>query len=73
VISENPPQQNSYQINALAPDFAQAINITYPQQKSLSKDFTVPIHADYVGTKELTITIGFVSSGVIFHYEANGG
>jgi hypothetical protein len=71
VISENPPQQNSYQMSAFAPDFAQAISITYPKQTSLSKTFTVPLHADYGGggTKELTVSVSFIGSGVAYQYE----
>jgi len=71
VVSQNPPNQNGYSINALAPGFAQAIQIEYPAQKSASKDFTVPISAGYEDPnfKELTITIGFVSANVVFHYK----
>ena len=74
VVSENPVQPNGYQISALAPDFAQALSINYPTQASASKDYTVPISADYAGgsTKELTITIGFVSANVVYHYERAG-
>ena len=63
-----PEQPLSDQINVLAPDFAQALNIKYPSPGGGSKTYTFPISASYRGTKELKITIGFVSSSVEYTY-----
>jgi hypothetical protein len=68
----NPVQPNTFQISALAPDFAQALSITYPNPASLSKPYTVPISAGYKDAKEITITIGVVSAQVVYHYKRAG-
>ena len=72
VTNENPVQPNGFQISALAPDFAQALNINYPTQASGSKTYTVPISAGYKDVKEIVITIGFVSANVVYHYKRAG-
>jgi hypothetical protein len=68
VSNVQPEQPNSYQITALAPDFAQALNLSYPNPAEISKTFTIPISASLKDANEITITIGVVSAQVIYHY-----
>jgi hypothetical protein len=68
VLSVNPNQPVGFQITALAPDFAQAVQAHWPDTPSASKTFTVPIAADQKDSSDIAITIGFVSSGVVYHY-----
>jgi hypothetical protein len=65
----NPDQPNGFQINVLAPDFAQAYNIEYPHPKGGSTTFEIPVASDQSGAKEYSITIGFVSSSVTYTYQ----
>ncbi len=57
-----------YQITAFAPDFAQALNLSYPNPAEISKTYTIPISASLKDATEITITIGLVSAQVIYHY-----
>jgi hypothetical protein len=68
VLSVNPNQPVGFQISALAPDFAQAVQAHWPDTPSASKTFTVPVAADQKDSSDIAITIGFVSSGVVYHY-----
>jgi hypothetical protein len=67
-LSVSPDQPLGDQMNALAPDFAQAIQAHWPDNPDVSKTFTVPLAADQKDSSEITITIGFVSSSVQYHY-----
>jgi hypothetical protein len=66
--SVNPSQPLGMQIGALAPDFAQAVQAHWPDSPTVSKTYTVPIAADQKDSSDIAITIGFVSSGVVYHY-----
>jgi hypothetical protein len=67
ILGVQPDQPLGDQINALAPGFAQAIQAHWPDNKDVSKTFTVPVSA---GTgSDYSITIGFVSSGVTYRYK----
>jgi hypothetical protein len=68
VTDVKPEQPNSYQMSVLAPDFAQALNLSYPDRAEISKTFTIPISESFKDVKEMTITIGLVSATVIYHY-----
>jgi hypothetical protein len=69
IISEvNPQQPLSFQMNAIAPDFAQALQCHYPTQSSCSKTYPYPVAADQSGSAEITIDVGFEDSHVVFHY-----
>jgi len=68
MLSVTPDQPLGDQMNALAPDFAQAIQAHWPENKDVSKTFTVPLAEDQKDSSDIGITIGFVSSGVIYHY-----
>jgi hypothetical protein len=72
VSNTNSQQPNGFAIGVLAPDFAQSLNMEYPNQASATKQYDVPISAGYTSVKELTITIGFVSAQVVYHYERAG-
>jgi hypothetical protein len=63
-----PEQPNGFQINVLAPDFAQAYNIEYPHPTGGTTTFDIAVASDQSGSKEYTITIGFVSSTVTYTY-----
>jgi hypothetical protein len=67
ILNVTPSQPLGDQMNALAPDFAQAIQAHWPDNPDVSKTFTVPLSAGQ--TSEFTITIGFISSGVTYHYK----
>ena len=66
--SVNPSQPLGMQISALAPDFAQAVQAHWPDSPTVSKTYTVPIAADQKDSSDVAMTIGFVSSGVVYHY-----
>ncbi len=68
ILSVSPSQPLGDQMNALAPDFAQAIQAHWPDNPDVSKTFTVPLAADQKDSSDIAITIGFVSSGVTYHY-----
>jgi hypothetical protein len=68
ILSVTPDQPLGDQINALAPDFAQAIQAHWPEKPDVSKTFTVPLAASQKDSGDIAITIGFVSSGVTYHY-----
>ncbi|HEY7891051.1 MAG TPA: hypothetical protein VIC05_02465, partial [Solirubrobacteraceae bacterium] len=66
-ISEvQPDQELSDQINALAPDFAQAVQAHYHGSPSVEQSYGYTLAADT--TQDFTITVGFVSSTVVYHY-----
>lgn len=67
-LSVTPSQPLGDQMNALAPDFAQAIQAHWPDTPDVSKTFTVTLAADQKDSTDIPITIGFVSSGVTYHY-----
>lgn len=69
ILSVTPDQPILDQMNALAPDFAQALQARWPDTPSATKTYTVPISEGYKGSSELTITIGFVSSSVTYRYK----
>jgi hypothetical protein len=66
--SVNPNQPLGMQMNALAPDFAQAIQAHWPDTPDVSRTFTVLLAASQKASSDIAITIGFVSSGVTYHY-----
>ncbi len=68
----NPNQPLSDSINALAPDFAQQLIVHYPPSGPSSQTYAYKLAADQAGAKEITITIGFTSSTVVYHYRHAG-
>jgi hypothetical protein len=68
LLGVKPSQSLGEQIFVLAPDFAQAVPAHWPDNKKASMTFTVPIAADQKDSSDIAITIGFVSSGVTYHY-----
>jgi hypothetical protein len=72
VSDVQPEQPILFQMGVRAPDFAQALNINYPNPASISKTFTIPISASYKTAKELFIVVGVVSAEVIYHYRRSG-
>ena len=70
ISNVTPDQDISDQINALAPDFAQAVQVQYKTGSgsasgSMTYDYTLA--ADTTAS-DFYITIGFVSSSVVYHY-----
>jgi hypothetical protein len=69
ITGVQPNQPLGDQMNALAPDFAQAIQAHWPEAPDASKTFTVPVSASQSSSSDYTITIGFISSSVTYHYK----
>ena len=67
VSDVQPDQPLSNGINALAPDFAQQVIANYPSSASVSKSYDYKLSAGQ--TLPFTITIGFLSSSVVYHYQ----
>jgi len=67
VTAVNPEQPISFQMNAIAPNFAQALQCHYPSQPC-SMTFPYEFAEDEVGAADVSIDIGFEDSHVIFHY-----
>lgn len=55
-------------MNFRAPDIAKQLVVDYPSPGHGCLNSTFPIAAGYKTAKELTITIEFLSSGVVYHY-----
>ena len=66
-----PSQPLGDQTNAIAPDFAQAIQAHWPDAPDASKTFTVPVSAGTSASSDYTIRIGFVSSTITYHYRSS--
>jgi hypothetical protein len=70
ISNVSPDQDLSDQINALAPDFAQAVPVQYQKgsgSASASMTYDYTLAADTTAP-DFYITIGFVSSSVVYHY-----
>jgi len=72
VSNVNPVQPQGFSIGAAAPDFTQTLDVQYPSKSADSVTYEVPIAADQASSKEILITIGFVSDLVVYHYEPAG-
>jgi hypothetical protein len=68
ISNVQPDQPWSDSINALAPGFAQQLIVQYPSPGKASKTYDYMLPAGQ--TAPFTIAIGFLSSYVIYHYEA---
>jgi hypothetical protein len=64
----DPVQPLALQMNALAPDFAQALSIHYPDQSSGSQTFPYAFAADQKDSPGVTVTVGVLSAQVVYHY-----
>jgi hypothetical protein len=69
ILNVTPSQPLGDQMNALAPDFAQAIQAHWPDNPDVEKTFNVPLTASDAGVSDYRITIGFISSSVTYHYK----
>jgi hypothetical protein len=69
ILSIVPDQPLTDYMSAFAPDFAQQIQSHWPDNPDVSKTYTVPIAADQKDSSDIAITIGFISSGVTYHYK----
>jgi hypothetical protein len=70
ISNVSPDQDLLDQINALAPDFAQAVQVQYKKgsgSASASMTYDYTLAADTTAP-DFYITIGFVSSTVVYHY-----
>jgi hypothetical protein len=70
ISNVSPDQDLLDQINALAPDFAQAVSVQYKKgsgSASASMTYDYTLAADTTAP-DFYITIGFVSSSVVYHY-----
>ncbi|HEX9708377.1 MAG TPA: hypothetical protein VGB42_00135 [Candidatus Thermoplasmatota archaeon] len=63
-----PVQPLNFSMGASAPDFNQALTISYPDSAQAEKTFTVPISAGYKDFKDIVIVIGIVSAQVVYTY-----
>ena len=63
-----PSQPLQLGIKAFAPDFARQLLVDYPSPGSRDETYDVPISIGYTDSKELVVTIEFVSSTVTYHY-----
>jgi hypothetical protein len=68
IADVSPSQQLTSQMNALAPNFAQAFQIVYPGQSSGSKTFAYPFAEDEKDSPEVLVTVGMLSAQVVYHY-----
>jgi hypothetical protein len=66
-ISEvQPDKELSDQMNALAPDFAQAVQAHYHGSPTVEQSYGYTLAAD--ATQDFTITVGFQSPMIVYHY-----
>jgi len=71
ILGVQPRQSISDGINVLAPDFAKQVIARYPDNPSVSEKYPLTISAGYRDANELKITVGFVSSSVVYTYRRN--
>lgn len=68
----NPPQPNSEQISAVAPDFRQDLPIQYPDRPSATKTYSMPLAESQAGQKEIFVFVGFPNGEVRYTYRRSG-
>ncbi len=68
ITEVRPRQPMSDSINVLAPDLAKQVIANYPDQADKSETYPLPISAGYRNQDELHITVGFMSSTVVYTY-----
>ena len=71
VVSDvNPKQPLGASINVLAPNLAEQLAVNYPPNGPSSKTIQYTLAPDENVFKEITVTIGFESSYVTYHYRS---
>jgi hypothetical protein len=68
ILAVQPEQSLRDYMNIRGPDFAKQLIVDHPSPGTGTLNVTFPISAGYASSKELTITIEFISSSVVYHY-----